>query len=102
MTAAGRLLGPDAVAAAARSFGWLGCDVVVRPSPWRLGAAEAGLATEWLTGWVGAACEQDPGLAAEAPGYLARRLARAREGRLRVTVGHSDLLVLPHRPGRRA
>ncbi|HEX2377215.1 MAG TPA: hypothetical protein VHI30_06615 [Gaiellales bacterium] len=102
MTAAGRLLGPDAAAAAARSFGWLGCDVAVRPSPWRLGPAEARLAAEWLTGWVGAACEQDPGLAAEAAAYVGRRLAQAREGRLRVTVGHSDLLVLPRRPGGRA
>lgn len=100
-TAGGRLLGPDAVPAAARSFGWLGRDVIVRPSPWRLGAAEAGLAAEWLAGWVGAACEQEPGLEAEAAGYLARRLAQARDGRLRVTVGHSDLLVLPPRSGGR-
>ncbi len=39
MTARGRLLGPDAVAAAAERFRRLGADVAVRPSPWRLGAA---------------------------------------------------------------
>ena len=42
-----------------------GAEVLVRPSPWRLGAGEADLAAEWFTGWVGAACEQEPALAAE-------------------------------------
>ena len=36
-TAAGRLLGPDAVAAAAEAFRRRGAEVLVRPSPWRLG-----------------------------------------------------------------
>lgn len=91
MTAAGRLLGPDAVDVAATAFRRLGARVLVRSSPWRLGPGEAGLAAEWLDGWVGAACEQDAGLAAEAGAYLERRLA----GRLAVTVGHSDLLAIP-------
>ena len=95
MTAAGALLGPDAVAAAVAGFRRLGADVVVRPSPWRLGAAEAGLAAEWLTGWVGAACAQEPGLDADADAYARGRLAQARAGRLGITVGHADLLVLP-------
>ena len=59
MTAGGRLLGPDAVAAAAERFRRLGRRVLVRPSPWRLGAADADLAAEWLTGWLDAACEQE-------------------------------------------
>jgi hypothetical protein len=91
----GRLLGPDAVEAAVERFRRLGAEVVVRPSPWRLGPPEAGLAAEWLSGWVGAACEQEPGLAAEADLYRRRRLREARAGRLAVTVGHADLLVLP-------
>jgi trans-aconitate methyltransferase len=95
MTAGGRLLGPDAVPAAAEGFGRLGMDVLVRPSPWRLGAADADLAVEWLTGWLDAACEQRAGLAAEAGAYADRRLAQARAGLLAVTVGHADLLVLP-------
>ena len=56
---------------------------------------EAGLAAEWFTGWVGAACEQEVGLAAEADAYAHRRLTEARAGQLGVTVGHADLLVLP-------
>ena len=56
---------------------------------------QAGLAAEWLAGWVGAACEQEPELAAEAGAYARRRLAQAAAGQLAVTVDHPDLLVLP-------
>jgi len=95
MTAGGRLLGPDAVAAAVDGFHRTGTHVVVRPSPWRLGPAEARLASEWLAGWVGAACEHDAELAAEADAYARRRAAQARAKELSVRVGHADLLVLP-------
>jgi hypothetical protein len=90
-----RLLGPDAVALAVEEFGRLGAKVVVRPSPWRLGALQADLAAAWLTGWVGAACEQQVELAAETDVYTRRRLAQATAGQLAVTVDHADLLVLP-------
>jgi hypothetical protein len=95
MTARGRLLGQDAVAAAVDGFRRLGAEVLVRPTPWRLGAAEADLAAEWFTGWIGAACEQSADLACDAGPYARRRLAEARAGELAVTVGHADLLVLP-------
>jgi hypothetical protein len=91
----GPLLGPDAVEAAADGFRRLGAEVIVRSSPWRLGVADTDLAAEWLAGWVGAACEQEPALAADADLYRRRRLREARAGRLAVTVGHADLLVLP-------
>src|SRR5918994_1221185 len=94
-TEGGRLLGPDAVAVALKRFRRLGAKVLVRPSPWRLGALQADLAAEWFTGWVGAACEQQVELAAEADAYIRRRLAEATEGQLAVTVDHADLLVLP-------
>jgi hypothetical protein len=94
-TTAGRLLGPDAVAAAVDALRGIGAELVIRPSPWRLDAADADLAAEWLGGWVAAACEQEPALAAEAGAYLARRLAQAAAGELAVTVDHADLLVLP-------
>jgi hypothetical protein len=95
MTVRGRLLGPDAVEAAAEGFRRLGAEVVVRPSPWRLGAAETDLVREWLTGWIGAACKQEAELAAEADLYRRRRLRELEAGRLIVTVDHADLLVLP-------
>ncbi len=94
-TERGRLLGPDAVAFAVGGFGRLGAEVLVRPSPWRLGASDAGLAAEWFTGWVGAACEQQPELAAETGAYARRRLAEVASGQLAATVDHADLLILP-------
>jgi SAM-dependent methyltransferase len=95
VTPRGRLLGPDAVKAAAEGFRRLGAEVVVRPSPWRLGATDCDLAAEWLTGWVDAACGQEPALAPSAELYRRRRLREAAAGTLAVTVGHADLLVLP-------
>ena len=95
VTEHGRLLGPDAVAHAVQQFEALGAEVLVAPSPWRLGPGEAELARAWFTGWVAAACEQDPALAAEADAYTSRRLAQLAAGGLAVTVDHSDLLVLP-------
>jgi hypothetical protein len=91
----GRLLGPDAVEAAGQEFRRRGAEVIMRPSPWRLGAADTDLAVAWLAGWVGAACEQEPALAAGAGPYRERRLREARAGCLSVTVDHADLLVLP-------
>jgi SAM-dependent methyltransferase len=89
------LLGPDAVGAAVDGFERAGADVLVRPSPWRLGAPERELAQQWFTGWFGAACEQEPELAAEAGPYARRRLDAAAAGELSVTVHHQDLWVRP-------
>ena len=96
-TPRGRLLGPDAVAVAAEQLERLGAEVLIRPSPWRLGAAHAELAEAWFTGWVRAGCEQRPELSAEAAveAYTHRRLAQAAAGVLEVTVDHADLLALP-------
>ena len=94
-TAAGPLLGPDAVPAAVRALATTDGDLVVRPSPWRLGPAQADLTIAWLDGWVAAACEQEPALTAEAIAYRDRRVAQAAAGGLAVTVDHADLLVLP-------
>jgi hypothetical protein len=89
-----RLLGPDAVAAAVKRFEALGYDVRTRSTPWRLGAADAGLLAEWFQGWVGAALEQRPELAVDLGDYLPSRRTALAQGRLRVTVGHTDLLAL--------
>jgi hypothetical protein len=95
VTQRGRLLGPDAAPAAVEAFGRLGAGVLVRPSPWRLGASHADLAAEWFTGWLAAAREQQTDLAADTEDYARRRLAQAAAGQLAVTVDHADLLVLP-------
>ncbi|HEX3329802.1 MAG TPA: hypothetical protein VHS27_07755 [Gaiellales bacterium] len=95
MTDRGRLLGPDAVAAAVEELSLAGSEVLVRRSAWRLGPADAGLTAAWFRGWIGAACEQEPELAEEAGSYARGRFAGAHAGRLAVTVGHTDLLALP-------
>jgi hypothetical protein len=96
-TAQGRLLGPDAVAHAVAQFQALGAEVLVAPSPWRLGRREAELVQAWFAGWVAAACEHEPALvpALAAVAYTSRRLAQLAAGGLAVTVDHSDVLVLP-------
>ena len=99
-TPAGRLLGPDAVHAAAHAFTTRGRDVVVRQSPWHLGPDRAELSAEWFTGWLTAAVEQEPALEASIGAYARRRLDAAAEGSLSVTVHHEDLLVLPSHPRR--
>ena len=95
MTERGRLLGPDAVAVAVEQFRRLGAEVLVTPSPWRLGASQAELAEAWFMGWVRAAREQQPELAAETDAYARGRLAQARAGELSVIVDHADVLALP-------
>jgi hypothetical protein len=94
-TERGALLGPDAVDFAAQAFRRLGAEILVSSSPWRLGPAHSALAAEWFTGWIGAAREQQPELAAEFEPYARRRLAQAGAGQLAVTVAHTDLLILP-------
>ncbi len=93
-TGDGDLLGPDAAGAAVAAFEAAGLQVRVRDSPWRLGTNNQALVTAWLTGWVGAAVEQDPDLVGDAQPYLGRRLELA-DGRLVVTVHHEDLLAVP-------
>ncbi|KXK58192.1 trans-aconitate methyltransferase [Micromonospora rosaria] len=93
-TVAGRtLLGPDAVGTCVAAFARHGVTVRTRPSPWVLGADRAALALAWLTGWLAAAVEQRPDLAAPAAGYAHRRRADAAAGRLTVVVDHVDLLA---------
>lgn len=99
-TTGGRsLLGPDAVRAAVHLFGTLGSRVEVRASTWRLDTRSRRLVEEWICGWVGAACEQRPELAAAGAAYLASRRTDLDHGRLEVTVQHLDLLARPPRPG---
>ena len=89
----GRLLGPDAVAAAVDGVppaGGRGArpaqPLAARRRPGRPGGGVA-------RGWVGAACEQEAELAAEADAYARPAAGEARAGQLAVTVDHADLLV---------
>ena len=93
-----RLLGPDAVRAAAAAFTRCGARVDVRGSPWRLGRDDRALIAAWLRGWVESAREQceerrDVRRSAALERYLERRLGEAADGALTVAVHHADLLV---------
>jgi hypothetical protein len=94
-----RLLGPDAVAVAVAAFEGYGATVHRHASPWRLGPKRAALTGQWLQGWVGAAVEHRPELAAAADAYLCRRLAACAAGEVRVVVFHDDLLAVPASSG---
>lgn len=94
-TGAGRLLGPDAVSAAVERLCREPVEVLVRPSPWRLGAANRELTVAWLEGWLSAAREHEPPLHEAAAAYRSRRLAQARAGELCVAVDHADVLAMP-------
>jgi len=93
-TTGGRsLLGPDAVDVTVEAFGRRGVSVLVRSSPWRLGADQAELMSEWFKGWLAAACEQRPELAQSVAAYARHRWVDADAGRLGVVVHHNDLLA---------
>jgi len=92
---AGSRLGPDALEAAVDGFSRVGLEVLVRPSPWRLGADRSALITAWLDGWVGPACQQRPELEEVRHSYVRRRLTELDDGRLSITVHHQDLLARP-------
>ncbi len=94
-----RLLGPDAARAAVHAFRSAGFDVATRATPWLLGSESAALAATWFAGWLGAASEQRPELTMNAGGYGSWRLGNAADGRLRVRVGHLDLLARPMAAG---
>jgi len=88
-----RLLGPDATQSIVEAFARRGVRAVVRSSPWRLGGHNAELTLEWFHGWLAAAGEQCPELAGPLAAYADRRRAELADGRLRVVVGHDDILA---------
>jgi hypothetical protein len=88
-------LGPHALDATADAFRRYGADVRLADSPWRLDAGHGELIAQWLRGWLDAAREQDPEMAAPLDRYAIRRLAQAATERLSVVVWHRDLLALP-------
>jgi hypothetical protein len=96
------LLGPDAADAAVEAFARHGMTALVRFSPWRLGADQAQLTSEWFRGWIDAACEQRPELTGAVAAYASGRLAQAALGGLGVVVHHLDLLAAAGEPPARS
>ncbi|WP_338751866.1 class I SAM-dependent methyltransferase [Janibacter alittae] len=96
-TGHGQLLGPGAVDVAAAEFLHAGYTVQLAPSPWQVDSRDTVLLESWLTGWVGAACEQDSTLQSEGSDYLGLRKEQVEGGQLAATVHHRDLFFLPRR-----
>lgn len=95
VTGGRRLLGPDAVVAAADAFTRRGARVTMRPSPWCLDAGSPELLAQWFAGWVAAACEQRADLTPAADAYTAQRLESLAAQQLSAVVQHADLLAIP-------
>jgi hypothetical protein len=69
----------------------------VRPSTtvWRLDHRRPRLLSEWFSGWVDAAVEQDPGLHAKSASYHRLRTSQIERGELAAQISHVDLLAWP-------
>jgi len=94
----GPALGPAAGRAAEHAFRAAGYDTRLRPSPWRLDAADASLAHALVDGWESAALQHSPEHTTRIHGWAGRRRATV-AAEFRLEVGHVDLLALPPRPG---
>jgi trans-aconitate methyltransferase len=88
-----RLLGPDAAAAVIAALRRHAATIEVRDSPWRLSAEHPELTTQWLLGWLSAACEQRPELTAAAGGYARWRQDELAAHRLEIVLHHDDVLA---------
>ena len=89
----GRALGPDAPAALVRLAAATGAVVKTARSDWRLGSGETPLLRLLLEGWAAAAREISPDQADKIAAWKARRSALLDSGRLRVRIGHRDVLA---------
>lgn len=89
----GAALGPAAAPELAALAAAAGAAVRTAPSDWRLGAADAALVRPMIRGWAAAAREVAPEQETAITAWAARRTAQAGEGRLRVRIGHRDVLA---------
>lgn len=94
----GAALGPRAGEAAAQAFQAAGFEVRTARADWSIDATLPQLQRQLLSGWVEAVAQTGQ-LAEDAlAGWHERRLADVERGRLRLSVGHVDLLALPSTP----
>ncbi|MEO9256467.1 MAG: hypothetical protein ABI305_13080, partial [Tepidiformaceae bacterium] len=90
-----RQLGQYAAPIARGLFAEAGWQVRQSTTLWRLDHRLRGLLSEWFSGWVDAAVEQEPQLRDEADRYRHGRLAQIELGKLSAHVDHVDLLAWP-------
>jgi hypothetical protein len=95
----GAALGGTATARLAAALGQAGWTIAEAASDWCLAAPDAALLDALVAGEAEAAGAADPAHAPEIAAWQKARQDHLRHGRLRLTVGHRDLLALPARPG---
>lgn len=91
----GPALGPRAPDIASHVFRANGFRVELGRSDWVLGPEDAGLAAALVDGWATAAAETDLVDPTALARWRERRAAEAAAGRLRIVVGHLDMLAVP-------
>lgn len=91
----GAALGPSAGPAADEAFRAHGYRTWLLPSPWVLESADTELVRALVDGWADVAMERLPGERARVREWADARSEDVAEGRVRLTVGHWDLLALP-------
>jgi hypothetical protein len=90
-----RQLGRYGAPIARGMFSQAGWQVRQGTTMWRLDHRRPRLLSEWFSGWVDAAVEQDPTLRAQAEHYRRLRASQLERGELAAQVGHVDLLAWP-------
>ena len=91
----GRAAGPDAVAAAVRSFSECGYRVERARSDWVLPPEARALQRLLVDGWADAAAAMAPSEAATIQDWHRRRIGHIEAGHSHIGVGHEDLAALP-------
>jgi SAM-dependent methyltransferase len=93
----GPALGPDAAAYCARALTTNGLRVITETSDWRLGKGQAALAAALIGGWAEAAAEMEPQGRPLFQDWARSRVRDIADGRVHLSVGHCDMLVLGRR-----
>lgn len=91
----GPALGPTATETAQRLFEGAGYKVMLGPSDWRLGAADAELQRDLIGGWHDAIAELKEIPAAALTAWHEARLAAIAAGTADLMVGHQDIWAFP-------
>jgi hypothetical protein len=87
------VLGPEAAHYLAAALKRLGYQVILKSSPWRLGAEQAALQSVLINGWIGAVRQMVPALDGPLMDWSVRRRRLIALGHSRLRVGHLDLFA---------